>query len=371
MAALLRIWGLVVKELVSLLKEPRTRFVIVGPPIIQLMVFGYAGTFDLSHAPFALYNEDRSAPSRELAARFEGSPAFAEVARLGNDAEMARVLSERRALMVLHIGRTFSRDILRGRSATVQVVVDGRNSNTALLALGYAGAIMTDFNQQWTGDHGGPRAPAVLQMRARYNPNLESRWFIVPGIVALLTMVVTLVVTALSVARERELGTFDQLLVTPLRPAEILLGKMVPGLVIGFVEASFISAMAVVWFQVPLVGSLGALALGLVLYTLSVIGVGLAVSSLAVTQQQALLGAFLFLVPAITLSGFATPITNMPWLVQELTLLNPMRYFLLVVRGVFLEGAGVAVLLPQFWPMAVMALATLAGAAWMFRRRLY
>ena len=206
-------------------------------------------------------------------------------------------------------------------------------------------------------------------MRTRYNPTLVSRWFIVPGIVALLTQVVTLLVVGLSVAREREMGTFDQLLVTPLRQIDILLGKGLPGLLIGGIEASVIIAAAVFWFHVPLRGGLVALYLGLALFILAVTGIGLAISALAATQQQALLGAFLFLVPTIILSGFATPIANMPEWVQLLTLLNPMRYFLVIVRGVFLEGAGISQLASQFWPMAAIALVTLAAAGWLFRRR--
>jgi ABC-2 type transport system permease protein len=274
-------------------------------------------------------------------------------------------------LLVLHVGRTFSRDLLRGWPATLQVVIDGRNSNTALLALGYVRAVVTDFNQRWADEHGGTQPPAILALRARYNPNLESRWFIVPGIVALLTLVVTLLVTALSVAREREMGTFDQLLVTPMRPFEILVGKTVPGLIIGSIEASFITAMAVLWFHIPLRGSLPALGVGLFLYLIAVVGIGLMISSLAVTQQQALLGTFLFLVPAVTLSGFATPIVNMPPVVQGVTYLNPMRYFLIVVRGVFLEGSSADLLVQQYWPMALMGVVTLAVAAGLFRRRLY
>ena len=208
-------------------------------------------------------------------------------------------------------------------------------------------------------------------MRARYNENLLSRWFVVPGIVALLTLVVTLVVTALSVAREREAGTFDQLLVTPLRPAEILVGKALPGLIIGTVEASFSILVVVFWFEVPLRGGLLPLYLGIWLFLLSAIGIGLTISSLSTTQQQALLGAFLFLVPAVILSGFATPIENMPHAVQSLTYLNPMRYILVIVRSVFLQGAGAGDLAGQYWPMALIAASTLALAGWLFRHRMY
>lgn len=213
--------------------------------------------------------------------------------------------------------------------------------------------------------------PAQLVTRACFNPNLESRWFIVPGIIGLLTLVVTMLVTALSVAREREQGTFDQLLVTPFRPGEILLGKALPGFIIGTFEATIIMLMAVFWFKVPLLGSVLTLYTGVALFLLSAIGVGLMISSLAVTQQQGLLGAFLFLVPAIILSGFTTPIANMPQVIQNITLINPMRYFMVVLRGVFLEGASFHLLIGQFWPMAVIGAVSLTAAGWLFRHRMY
>ncbi len=366
-----RVFALVVKELLAVLKDVKSRMVLIGPPIIQLVVFGYAATYDLNHVPFAVYNEDPSQPSRELVARFEGAPAFQEVARIHGDAEVGPLIDQREALMVLHIDRRFSRDLLRGRAGHVQFILDGRNSNTALLVMGYANTILTDFDTWWASRHGGVKPPATLDIRARFNENLESRWFIVPGIVALLTQVVTLLVTALSVAREREAGTFDQLLVTPMRPLDILLGKSIPGLLIGSIEATFIITAGVLWFGVPLRGGFVALYLGLFLFLLSVIGIGLMISSLSVTQQEALLGTFLFMVPSIILSGFATPIANMPLLVQYLTYINPMRYFLIVVRGVFLEGPSTWSLAPQYWPMMIIGLTTLAMAGWLFRRRLY
>jgi ABC-2 type transport system permease protein len=366
-----RILALLVKELLAVLNDPKSRVVLIGPPLLQLVVFGYAATFDLNNVPFAVFNQDQSAPSRDLVARFAGSPSFTEVASLGSQRRVAGLIDSRRVAMVLVIDRRFTRDLAMHRPAAVQLIVDGRNSNTALLILGYANTIVTDFSQSWMRDHGGARPPAVLDIRARYNPPLNSQWFIVPGIVALLTQVVTLLVVALTVAREREAGTFDQLLVTPMRPVDILLGKGLPGLLIGAVEASVIVVAAVWWFGVPLRGGLAPLYLGLLFFVLAVTGIGLMVSSLAVTQQQALLGAFLFMVPSIILSGFATPIANMPDLVQGLTLINPMRYFLVVVRSVFLEGATVRSLLPQYWPMALIGAVNLAAAGWLFRRRVY
>jgi len=369
MAPLRRIFALMRKEFLSLLKDKRSRMVIIVPPIVQLLVFGYAATFDLERVPFAVYNEDRTAAARELVARFDSSPNFEQVAQVHSDAEIAPLVDAQQVLLVLNLGPEFSRD-LHGGGASVQMIVDGRDSNTSMLVLNYARVIVRQFNAEWAERAGLP-ATARIAVRSWFNPNLQSRWFMVPGIVALLTLVVTLLVTALSVAREREQGTFDQLLVTPFHPYEILAGKSLPGFVIGLLEASFIIAVASLWFEVPLQGSLLTLYAGLTLFLLSAIGVGLMISSLAVTQQQGLLGAFLFLVPAIILSGFTTPIANMPQIVQDLTLLNPMRYFEIILRTVFLEGATLEQVAGQLWPMALIGTVSLSLAAWLFRRRLY
>jgi ABC-2 type transport system permease protein len=358
--------ALVVKEFLAILKDTKSRFVIIGPPLIQMLVFGYAATFDLSNVPFAVYDEDRSAASTALVAGFRGSPNFREVAAITHQEQIAPLLDRRKVLLVLHIRPQFSRAMLRGRPASVQVIVDGRNSNTALIALNYVRSIITRFNEEWARMHGLSGPPAVLESRAWFNPNLESRWFIVPGIVALLTLVVTMMVTALSVAREREQGTFDQLLVTPLTPVQILLGKSIPGFIIGLGEATLIIVVTVFWFRIPLRGNILTLYTGLALFLLSAVGVGLMISSLAVTMQQGLLGAFLFLVPAIILSGFTTPIANMPCWIQNLT-----RYFIVILRSVFLEGASFDTLLNQFWPMAIIGSVTLVLAGWLFRHRMY
>lgn len=366
-----RLRALLVKEFLAIWKDPRSRAVVIGPPLVQLLVFGYAATFNVSHVATAIYNEDHGIEGRRLAARFAGSPAFDVIARLHREGDIARLVDARKVSLVVHIGQGFSRDLLSGRPARVQLVVDGRESNTALIIVSYAQDIVTAFNRQWAAAHGEPSLPARLEVRAWFNPNLRSRWFIVPGIVALLTLVVTMVVTALSVAREREIGTFEQLLVTPFRPSEILIGKSLPALAIGLAEASVIVAVAVYWFGVPMRGSLLSLYGALVVYLLAVTGVGLMISSIVRTQQQAILGAFLFVVPAVILSGFATPIANMPDWVQVITLANPMRYCLVIVRGLFLQAMPVTLVLEQVWPMALIALVTLSAAGWLFRRNLY
>lgn len=366
-----RILALVIKEFLALLKDKRSRFVLIGPPLIQLMVFGYAATFDLKNVPFAVYNEDSGAESRELLASFDGSPSFTQVARVTHESEIAPLIDSKQVLMVVHAGPHFSADLLSGQPAALQLIVDGRNSNTAMLAINDVRIMVDQFNREWAAKHEGNLPPSRIETRAWFNPNLESRWFFLPGIVGILTLLITMLVTALSVAREREQGTFDQLLVTPLRPVEILIGKTLPGFLIGLAEASVIMLAAVFWFKVPLLGSLVTLYTGIILFLLSGVGVGLMISSFAVTQQQGLLGAFIFMVPSIILSGFATPIRNMPELVQDITLINPMRYFMVVLRGVFLEGTPFNLLLQQFWPMALIGVVSLSIAGWLFRHRMY
>jgi ABC-2 type transport system permease protein len=365
-----RILALTLKELLALFKDKRSRVVVIVPPLIQLLVFGYAASFDLSHIAYAVYDRDGGYAARDLLARFEGAPAFEPVARVGRQGAIAPLIDRRDVLLAIQVPPRFTADLVSGRTAAVQILIDGRNSNSAQIAQGYIARIITGFNQDWVAAHGLQGMPVSLVTRAWYNPNLESRWFFISGLVGLLTLVVTMMVTALSVAREREQGTFDQLLVTPLRPVEILIGKSMPGLLIGTFEASLVVTLAVFWFGVPLVGSLAVLYSGILLFVCAAVGVGLMISSLAATLQQALLGAFLFLVPAVILSGFATPIDNMPPAVQMLTLVDPLRYYLVILRSVFLEGAGFELLSHQMWPLGLIALATLAAAGWLFRHRL-
>ena len=365
-----RILALMIKEFLSLLKDRKGRLVLIVPPLIQLLVFGYAATFELKQVPYAVYSEDRGNVSRDLLAAFRGSSSFSLVAQLQNERRIAPLIEDKQVLMVLRIGPNFSADLLSGKTARVQIITDGRNSNTAMLVVNYAGSIVKNFSGAWAARRGSAM-PAHIETRAWFNPNLESRWFFVPGIVGLLTLLVTMLVTSLSVAREREQGTFDQLLVTPMNPVEILIGKALPGFLIGIAEATLVTLAAVFWFKVPFLGSIATLYVGIFLFLLSAVGVGLMISSIAVTQQQGLLGAFFFMVPAIILSGFATPIRNMPAIVQDLTLINPMRYFLVVLRGVFLQGTPFRLLIPELWPLAVIGIASLAVAGWLFRNRMY
>ena len=370
-ARVLRVFALVIKELLALLRDPASRAVLIGPPIIQLVVFGYAATFELKHVPFVVYNQDQGQVSREIVARFAGAPSFDLVEFVHDQRTVEQAISNKTALMAMEIGPTFSADLERGgQPAHIQIILDGRDSNTAAIASGYVQSIVNDFNQAQVVQHGTRPPPTVLLDRAWFNPNLDSRWFIVPGICGILTLLVSMLTTGLSVAREREMGTFDQLLVTPMPPTEILLGKALPGFLVGTAEGTLIIFVAVFWFQVPFTGSLIALYLGLLCFLFAAVGIGLMISSLAVTQQQGLLGVFLFMVPAIVLSGFATPIANMPQAVQYITMLDPLRYFLIVLRGSFLEGGSLALFWPQYWPLLVIGLICMIIAESLFRRRL-
>ncbi len=365
-----RILALAWKEFLALFKEKQSRFVVIAPPLIQVLIFGYAATFDLNRAPFAVYDQDHGAAAHALVAKFDASRNFTLIGNVDSERQARAMIDDGQALLVLRIAPDFERTLQRGGSAHVQAILDARNSNTAMLALNYSREIVDGFNRDWSQTHGLPASAARLQMRAWFNPNLESRWFFLPGIVGMITLVVTMTVVSLSVAREREQGTFDQLLVTPITPPEIILGKSLPGLAIGVFEASMITLVAVLWFNIPLLGSLFTLYAGLLLFLLSAIGMGLMISALSVTLQQALLGTFLFMVPAVILSGFATPISNMPMAVQYITYADPLRYFLVIIRAVFLEGASLPVLLDQFWPMALIAMVSLSAAGWLFRHRL-
>jgi len=366
-----RLLALALKEFLTLLRDKKSRVVIIVPPLIQLIVFGYAASYDLNEVPYAVYDRDGGYASHELLAAFAASPNFHLLTSIDSEDQIARLIDERDVMLVIRIAPRFTADLVSGGSGRVQVLIDGRNSNTAQVVQSYASQIVNRFNDQWSQRHGRESLPVRLVTRAWYNPNLESRWFFISGLIGVLTLVVTMLTTAMSVAREREQGTFDQLLVTPMSPLEILVGKALPSLLIGIVLASLVMTLAVFWFHVPLQGGLVTLYAGIVLFLFAAVGVGLFISSLAVTLQQALLGGFLFMVPAVILSGFATPIANMPAAVQLLTYANPVRYYLIILRGIFLEGADSTLLVHQMWPLALIALITLSIAAWLFRRRMY
>jgi ABC-2 type transport system permease protein len=368
--AFLRILALTRKELLAILKDPRSRFSLLIPPILQCLIYGYVATYDLNDVPYAVLDQDRSAASHDLLAGLDGSGVFRRVANLDRAAHIRSTINERRALLVIHIDQDFERRLLAGRPATVQVIADGRNSNTAGTAMGYVNLIVDAFNANWRAAHGQGGPPVQVTTRAWYNPNLETRWHMIPALIGTLTLLQTLLLTGMSVAREREQGTFDQLLVTPFRPVEIMAGKALPSMLVGMVQATLVLLVAQLWFRIPFAGSFVTLYVGLSLFLLAAVGIGLLVSSVAATMQQAMLFTFMIMMPFALLSGLATPISSMPDALQSVTLLNPLRYAISIAHRVYLEGAGLRLLTPELWPLAVLAAITLSVASWMFRHRL-
>jgi ABC-2 type transport system permease protein len=370
-ASLRRILALARKELLAVLKDRRARISLFIPPIIQSFIFGYAATYDLNHVPYAVLDQDRSAASRQLLAGLDGARVFDRVGDLRHDSDVRRIIDARRALIVIRIPQDFERRLLAGMQADVQVIADGRNSNTAGTASGYVGAVIESFNANWRAERGGAMPAGVrIETRAWYNPNLETRWNMIPGMIGTLTLLQTLLLTAMSVAREREQGTFDQLLVTPFRPAEIMAGKALPSMFVGLVQATGVLLVAQVWFRIPFAGSVLTLYTGLILFVLAAVGIGLMVSAASYTMQQAMLFSFLIILPFSLLSGLTTPLSNMPLVLQYFTALNPLRYAIDIAQRVYLEGAGLGRLVPDLWPLAVIAAITLTAASWMFRSRL-
>lgn len=365
-----RIWTLIYKEILAVWRDKKSRFVLIVPPILQLMIFSLAATLDVKNVPIAILNRDNGAESYELLQRFHGAPTFTKILYLHSIEEIAQTIDNQKAVMVIHIDEQFSRNLRAGNAADIQFILDGRKSNTSQIVQGYASGIVDQYNRDFAKRVNFKQQNTEIFPRYWYNPNLLYYWFNVPNLSGILTMLIALTVTGLSVARERELGTFDQLLVSPLRPIEILIGKTVPGIIIGLLEGSIIVCAAIWIFRIPFTGSLLLLYLSMFVFVLAIIGVGLFISSLSKTQQQAILGAFVFMTPAVTLSGYATPIENMPEWLQQATLINPLRYYLVIAKGLFLKDMPAAIVFENIWPMALIALFNLIGATWFFRRRL-
>jgi len=368
--SLLRILALMRKELLVILKDPRSRAVLLAPPVVQCLVFGYAATYDLNQVTYALVDQDRSVVSREFVSRFDGSGTFERVATVNRVEDAAPLLLAGDVVLVVAIGPGFMRDIAAGGQGAVQVIADGRNSNTAGIAQGYVAAIATAFGADVQRLLGRSGAAVQVVSRAWYNPSLETRWHMIPSLIGAITMLMTMMLAAMSVAREREEGTFDQLLVAPFRPTEIMIGKAVPSMLVGLVQASLILLVALLWFRIPFAGSYLVLYTGLMLFLAAAIGIGLFLSSLAKNMQQAMILTFLLLMPFMLLSGLMAPTENMPAALRWFTMVNPLNYAITITRRVYLEGAGYDVLLPDMLALGAIAAVTLPVAAWFFRNRL-
>lgn len=369
-----RIKHMLIKEFIQIIRDPRMMGVILLMPIVQSLVFGYAVTTDVTHIPTAIFDLDNSRESRELVTRFVDSGYFAVVEYV-SQAERAQELVDRgKVQAVLRMNTGFGETLRAGRTAYLQVIVDGTDSNTAGIILDYAGRITGRFSEKvlltrFIRSTGQTLTPGrvELQTRAWFNENLESRHFYVPGVIALIVMLVTLMLSSMAVVREKEIGTIEQIMVTPIRQAEFILGKTMPFALIGFVDVVLITVSAIWWFAVPIQGSLVLLFVATALYLMSTLGIGLLISTVSRTQQQAMMSAFFVYFPTVLLSGFMFPIANMPEVVQWLTYLNPLRYFLVIVRGIFLKGVGPSILWPQMAALALLGISML----WFASRRFH
>jgi len=373
-----RLKQMLIKEFIQVFRDKRTRFILIGPPIIQMMVFGYAANYEIRHVPTVVLDLDHSQESRELVSRFTSSPYFDVQRQLTNSRELGDVIERGDATVGLEIDAGFAQQLRKGQTAPLQVIVDATNSNTALIASGYISQIAQGFAQEIQRDRILRIAPQLIEVmpsvelapRPWYNPDLRSRWFFVPGIIGSLTLVLVITLTAFAVVREREIGTLEQIMVTPIRPAEFILGKTLPFFLIGLFDVTLIAVVGSLWFQVPFRGHVWVLATGAVLFILCMLGVGLLISTVSSTQQQAMVTSFFFIMPAITFSGFGFPISTMPHWMQVLSYAIPLRYFLIVVRGTYLKGVGMDILWPQMMAMAGLGVALLTTAILRFHKAL-
>ena len=371
-----RIWHMILKEFLQLRRDKHARFWLIVPTIAQVLVFGYAATFDVNRVRIAVIDFDHSQESRDLISRFTFTGKFEVAKILGNENELKSLIGRGDIPMAIKIEPGFAELMRKGQTAHVQVIVDGTNSNTAMIALGYVNQIAEQFSQDYSRNRLGRLMPVMassvpqikLEQRPWYNPDLNSKWFFVPGLIGSITLLLVVNLTAFAIVREREIGTLEQIMVTPIRPFEMILGKTVPFFLIGLGNVALVAAVAILWFQVPFRGNVLVLLLGVVLFLMSTLGVGLLISTLSSTQQQAFASGFFFLNPAFTLSGFAFPITSMPKAIRIITYVDPLRYFLVILRGTFLKGVGLTVLWPQMLGLTALTFILLMISVARFRK---
>ena len=368
-----RIYHLIIKEFLAVLRDPKSRLLLIVPPILQIIIFSHAITQEVKNVTLAVLNQDRGAEGRALVLRFENTPTFTKVLHLRHRNEIDPTIDNQRAIAVLVIPQDFSENLLApDRTPDVQILIDGRKTNAASIVGGYMQAIVQSHARNHVSQTAGvtPRPGVELAVRNWFNPNLNPRESLVPCLICILATVVGLLLSGLSIAREREMGTFDQLLVTPFAPLEILIGKAVPAMVLATFSAGLVTAIVIFVFAIPLKGAFLLLVLSLEAFLLAIIGIGLFISSLSMTQQQAVLGCFLVMPPMIMLSGFATPVENMPGWLQILTVANPIRWFVIIIKGLFLRGMSTHVVLANMLPLLAIATCTLSAAVFMFKRRM-
>jgi len=377
-SSLRRIGHMVKKEFIQTLRDPHMRWLLFGPPIIQMLVFGYAATLDVRNVALRVLDLDNTQESRELVARFSASRYFHLGQYASQRADLREGLDRGDILAAMEIDSGFAERLRNGQGATVQVLVDCSNSNTALVALGYLNQIGGEFSRDYqldrmrrTAPQAGSSLPQVdLEVRPWFNEGLESQWYFVPGVIGNVMLILVMMLTAFAVVREREIGTLEQIMVTPIRRWEFILGKTIPFFLVGCVDAALIAVVGTFWFGVPFRGNLGVLATGLVAFLLAGLGLGLFLSTVSANQQQAMIASFFFTMPMITLSGFGTPIASMPPLLQKMSYANPLRHIMVILRSVYLKGAGFDVLWPEITTLVGFAAVLLTISVLRFHKSL-
>ncbi|XTZ37150.1 ABC transporter permease [Salmonella enterica] len=364
-----RLLTLIRKELQSLLREPQTRAILVLPVLLQVLLFPFAATLEVTNATIAIYNEDNGKHAIELTQRFARAKAFTHILQLHSPQEIRPTIDRQQALLLVRFPADFSRKLDSNTQAQLQLILDGRNSNSAQIAANYLQQIVKDYQQELLGDQVKPNN-SELVFRNWYNPNLDYKWFVVPSLIAMITTIGVLIVTSLSVAREREQGTLDQLLVSPLSTWQIFVGKAVPALIVATFQATIVLGVGILAYKIPFAGSLLLFYFTMLIYGLSLVGFGLLISSLCATQQQAFIGVFVFMMPAILLSGYVSPVENMPLWLQNFTWVNPIRHFTDITKQIYLKDAGFAIVWHSLWPLLVIAATTGSAAYAMFRRNI-
>lgn len=362
-----RVFALIKKEFITIWKDPKSRGIIVMLPLMQLLIFSNAVTMEVNNIDVVVTDRDNSVESRGLLSRFENSSRFRKFYYVETENDFREKLDTQKAQIGLYINNDFSKNVKAQKQADISIFADGRQTNVASIASAYATQIISGYNAEISKQSG---ASINLVTRNWFNPNLEYKWYILTIIVAMLSVVVTLILTSLSIARERELGTFDQLIVSPLSSAEILIGKTVPPLVIALGLTCFMTFLIITFFHIPLKGSVFVLVISIAIALLSIVGVGLFISSICKTQQQAILSVMTFMMPAMLLSGFISPIEDMPVFLQHLTYLNPVRFFMVLTRGIFLKGMGVEDVVVNLIPLICISVITLTLASRTFKRKL-
>lgn len=369
----IRVRELVRKEFIQLMRDKRNRVVLFVAPFIQMLVFGYVVNYDLRHIRVALLDYSQTYESRKLADTFSSSNIFHITNKVADDRQMETLLFQGKIDMGIKIGPDFAGTIRGGRTATIQIITDGTMSNMASMRMAYATTVIESFNRNMLRElYPEHLSYGRIDARVRtwYNPNLDSQYFFVPGIVAFLVMLISLLLTSIAIIREKEAGTMEQLIVTPLKPYELITGKTIPYIMISLLQMSAIIAVAIFWFEIPLMGSILLLLLATCLFLMSTLGIGLFISTTSTTQQQAMMATFFIILPFLMLSGFMFPIVNMPVIVQWITYLNPLRYFLIILRGIFLKGIGLEILWPQYLALFIMGVLVFSGAISRFKKRM-